>query len=94
VSLDWVKTNLLTTDTSFAFNNGWGTFGTLKLRVTGMTFASLSKLGTVLGDQSVDADAVWLEGTGHLIAALLSAACLRSGHPKLHGDVTPGSLPD
>jgi len=36
----------------FAFNNGWGHFGTLKLRVTGMTFASLSKLGTVLGDQS------------------------------------------
>ncbi len=71
VSVDWVKTNLLTTDTSFAFNNGWGTFGTLKVRVTGMTFASLSKLGTVLGDKSVDADAVWLEGTGHLIAALL-----------------------
>jgi len=31
----------------------------------GMTFASLSKLGTVLGDNSVDADAVWLEGTFH-----------------------------
>ena len=24
VSIDWVKTNLATTDTTFAFNNGWG----------------------------------------------------------------------
>jgi hypothetical protein len=88
VSIDWVKTNLLTTDTSFAFNNGWGTFGTLKLRVTGMTFASLSKLGTVLGDQSVDADAVWLEGTGHLIAALLLRRLPSSQDiPSFHGDV-------
>jgi hypothetical protein len=88
VSLDWVKTNLLTTDTSFAFNNGWGTFGTLKLRVTGMTFASLSKLGTKLGDQSVDADAVWLEGTGHLIAALLLRRLPADQDiPSFHGDV-------
>ena len=71
-SIDWVKTNLATTDTSFAFNNGWGSNGGLRLRVSGVTFASLSKLGTVLGDNTVDADAVWLEGTGHLIAALLS----------------------
>ncbi len=27
VSLDWVKTNLATTDTTFAFHNGWGTNG-------------------------------------------------------------------
>ncbi len=88
VSIDWVKTNLLTTDTSFAFNNGWGTFGTLKLRVTGMTFASLSKLGTVLGDQSVDADAVWLEGTSHLIAALLLRRLPASRDlPTFHGDL-------
>jgi hypothetical protein len=88
VSIDWVKTNLLTTDTSFAFNNGWGTFGTLKLRVTGMTFASLSKLGTVLGDQSVDADAVWLEGTGHLIAALLLRRLPADQDiPSFHGDL-------
>jgi len=61
VSLDWVKTNLATTDTTFAFNNGWGTNGGLRLRVSGVTYASLSKLGPVLGDNSVDADAVWLE---------------------------------
>src|SRR5438477_253586 len=88
VSIDWVKTNLATTDTSFAFNNGWGVFGSLKIRVNGMTFASLSKLGTVLGDQSVDADAVWLEGTGHLIAALMSRRLLPSKDiPGFHGDL-------
>ena len=88
VSVDWVKTNLATTDTTFAFNNGWGTYGSLRLRVSGMTFASLSKLGTVLGDNSVDADAVWLEGTGHLIAALLLRR-LPPGKdiPSFHGDM-------
>ena len=87
VALDWNKTNLLTTDTTFAFNNGWGTFGSLRLRVTGMTFASLSKLGTVLGDGSVDADAVWIEGTGHMIGALLLRK-LPPGQdiPSFHGD--------
>jgi hypothetical protein len=94
VSLDWVKTNLATTDTTFAFNNGWGSNGGLRLRVSGVTYASLSKLGTVLGDKSVDADAVWLEGTGHLIAALLSRR-LPAGEdiPSFHGDVNlAGSL--
>ena len=87
VSLDWVKTNLATTDTSFAFNNGWGVYGTLKLRVSGMTFASLSKLGTVLGDSTVDADAVWLEGTGHLVAALMSRGLPPAKDiPGFHGD--------
>jgi hypothetical protein len=88
VAVDWVKTNLLTTDTTFAFNNGWQTNGGLRLRVTGMTFASLSKLGTVLGDGSVDADAVWLEGTGHLIAALFLRRLQESKDiPSFHGDV-------
>jgi hypothetical protein len=94
VSLDWVKTNLATTDTTFAFNNGWGTNGGLRLRVSGVTYASLSKLGTVLGDNSVDADAVWLEGTGHLIAALLSRRLpAKEDIPSFHGDVRlAGSL--
>jgi len=87
VSIDWVKTNLATTDTTFAFNNGWGTNGGLRLRVSGMTYASLSKLGTVLGDNTVDADAVWIEGTGHLIAALYLRG-LPPGQdiPSFHGD--------
>ena len=88
VSIDWVKTNLATTDTSFAFNNGWGVDGSLKIRVNGMTFASLSKLGTVLGDSTVDADAVWLEGTGHLIAALMSRRLPPAKDiPGFHGDL-------
>lgn len=94
VSLDWVKTNLATTDTTFAFNNGWGVNGSLRLRVSGMTFASLSKLGTVLGDKSVDADAVWLEGTSHLIAALLLRRLPEKNDiPSFHGDLAlAGSL--
>jgi hypothetical protein len=88
VTLDWVKTNLATTDTTFAFHNGWGTNGGLRLRVSGVTYASLSKLGTVLGDNSVDADAVWIEGTGHLIAALLSRRLrAKDDIPSFHGDV-------
>ena len=69
VSIDWVKTNLATTDTSFAYNNSWG-YGVKNIRINGMTYASLSKLGTAIGDAAADADAVWIEGTGHLIAAL------------------------
>lgn len=88
ISLDWVKTNLATTDTTFAFNNGWGVNGSLRLRVSGMTYASLSKLGTVLGDFSVDADAVWLEGTSHLIAALLLRRLpAKNDIPSFHGDL-------
>ena len=88
VAIDWVKTNLLTTDTTFAFNNGWNFATGLKLRVTGMTFASLSKLGTVLGDNSVDADAVWIEGTGHLIAALYRRKLPPAQDiPSFHGDI-------
>ena len=94
ISLDWVKTNLATTDTTFAFNNGWAVNGSLRLRVSGMTYASLSKLGTVLGDNTVDADAVWLEGTGHLIAALLQRRLPgKDDIPSFHGDVDlAGSL--
>ena len=88
ITLDWVKTNLATTDTTFAFNNGWGVNGSLRLRVSGMTYASLSKLGTVLGDGTVDADAVWLEGTSHLIAALLQRQLpAKKDIPSFHGDV-------
>lgn len=87
VTIDWVKTNLAATDTTFAFNNGWSTNGGLRLRVSGMTYASLSKLGTVLGDNTVDADAVWLEGTGHLIAALkLRGLPPSQDIPSFHGD--------
>jgi hypothetical protein len=90
-SLEWVKTNLATTDSSFAFNNGWHFTG--NFRVAGETYASLSKLGTVLGDQSVDADAVWCEGTSHLVAALLARGLPGSKDiPSFHGDLNTAGL--
>lgn len=90
-SLEWVKTNLATTDTSFAFNNGWHFNG--NFRVSGETYASLSKLGTVLGDQSVDADAVWCEGTSHTVAALLARGLpAKKDISSFHGDVNTASL--
>ena len=90
-SLEWVKTNLATTDTSFAFNNGWHFKG--NFRVNGETYASLSKLGTVLGDNSVDADAVWCEGTSHTAAALLARGLpAKKDIPSFHGDVNTASL--
>jgi hypothetical protein len=67
---------------------GQNQFGSLRLRVSGVTYASLSKLGTVLGDNSVDADAVWIEGTGHLIAALFSRRLpAKDDIPSFHGDI-------
>jgi len=64
-SLDWVKTNLLTMDTPsspFSALKGLG-----NLRVEGETYdtASLATAGN-------DPEAVWLEGTAHTAAALLS----------------------
>ena len=91
-SLEWVKTNLAATDTSFALNNGWGFKG--NFRVYGSTYASLSKIGTLLGDPSVDPDAVWCEGTAHVAAALLARRLPeRKDIPSFHGDVhTAGVL--
>lgn len=91
-SLEWVKTNLATTDTSFALHNGWGFKG--NFRVYGSTYASLSKVGTLLGDQSVDPDGVWCEGSGHVAAALLARRLpSEKDIPTFHGDVhTAGIL--
>lgn len=96
-TLDWVKTNLTTTDTSFAYNNTWGLskvgngYGTINVRVSGMTYASLSKLGVVVDGSLTgpsDADAVWLEGTAHLIAALLQRGLpAKKDIPGFNGDV-------
>jgi len=91
-SLEWVKTNLAATDTSFALNNGWGFKG--NFRVYGSTYASLSKIGTLLGDPNVDPDAVWCEGTAHVAAALLTRRLPPNKDiPSFHGDVnTAGTL--
>jgi hypothetical protein len=64
VSLDWVKTNLLTVDTPsspFSALKGLG-----NLRVQGETFDTAS-----LATSGNDPEAVWLEGTAHTAAALL-----------------------
>jgi hypothetical protein len=90
-SLEWVKTNLATTDTSFALNNGWGFKG--NFRVYGSTYASLSKIGTLLGDGSVDPDAVWCEGTSHVAAALLARRLPQEKDiPTFHGDVKTAGI--
>ncbi len=65
VSIDWVKTNLVTIDTPsspFSALKGLG-----NLRVEGETFASAS-----LATSGNDPEAVWLEGTAHTATALLS----------------------
>ena len=67
VSLDWVKTNLVTIDTPsapFSSLRGLGNF-----RIEGETFdtASLATNGA-----ANDPEAVWVEGTSHTVAALLS----------------------
>lgn len=65
VSLDWVKTNLVTIDTPsspFSALKGLG-----NLRVEGETYDTAS-----LATSGNDPEAVWLEGTAHTAAALLS----------------------
>ena len=65
VSIDWVKTNLITIDTPsspFSALKGMG-----NVRVEGETFDTAS-----LATSGNDPEAVWLEGTAHTAAALLS----------------------
>jgi hypothetical protein len=71
VSIDWAKTNLATTDTPQTIHSR------LKgnQRVSGVSFASQSMRALTPSDQFSavpDPNAVWLEGTGHLAAALLA----------------------
>lgn len=70
-SIDWAKTNLLTTDTPQCLNSS------LKgnIRVQGVTFSNDSlRALTPAGptDPVPDPNSVWLEGTSHLAAALLA----------------------
>ena len=65
VSLDWVKTNLVTIDapsSPFSALKGLG-----NLRILGETFDTAS-----LATSGNDPEAVWLEGTAHTAAALLA----------------------
>ena len=91
-SLEWVKTNLATTDTPQTIHSRLRG----NSRVSGMTFASQSLRALAPSDQfsaAPDPNAVWLEGTGHLAAALL-ARRLRAKRdlPGFHGDVNTARI--
>lgn len=76
-SIDWCKTNLATTDTPQTINSRLSG----NLRIQGTTFASqsLRSLGpSSQFDPPPDPNGVWLEGTGHLAAALLVRKLSRS----------------
>jgi hypothetical protein len=71
VSIDWAKTNLATTDTPQTIHSRL----TGNQRVSGVSFASQSLRALAPSDPFSavpDPNAVWLEGTGHLAAALLA----------------------
>jgi hypothetical protein len=77
-SIDWAKTNLATTDTPQTINSRL----TGNIRINGSSFASLSLRSLAPSsqfDQPPDPNGVWLEGTGHLAAAL-SDRKLGGGH--------------
>jgi hypothetical protein len=69
-SIDWAKTNLATTDTPQTINSRL----TGNIRINGSSYASLSMRSLAPSsqfDQAPDPNGVWLEGTAHLVAALL-----------------------
>lgn len=71
VSIDWAKTNLATTDTPQTIHSRL----TDNHHVSGVSFASQSMRALAPSDPfsaPPDPNAVWLEGTGHLAAALLA----------------------
>jgi len=71
VSIDWAKTNLATTDTPQTIHSRL----TGNHKVSGVSFASQSMRALAPSDPfsaAPDPNAVWLEGTGHLAAALLA----------------------
>jgi hypothetical protein len=71
VSIDWAKTNLATTDTPQTIHSRL----TGNHHVSGVSFASQSMRALAPSDPfsaPPDPNAVWLEGTGHLAAALLA----------------------
>jgi hypothetical protein len=86
-SIEWAKTNLATTDTPQTIHSR------LKgnSRISGVSFASQSLRALTPSDQfspPPDPNAVWLEGTGHLAAALLSRrGSAKHDLPGFHGDV-------
>jgi len=86
-SIDWAKTNLATTDTPQTIHSHL----TDNQKISGVSFASQSMRALNPSDQfsgRPDPNAVWLEGTGHLAAALLARRLpARRDLPGFHGDV-------
>ena len=86
VSIDWAKTNLATTDTPQTIHSRL----TDNHHVSGVSFASQSMRALAPSDPfsaPPDPNAVWLEGTGHLAAALLARGLkAHQDLPGFHGD--------
>jgi len=77
-SIDWAKTNLAVTDTPQNINTSVA--GT-KVRISGVTFSNFAQHPPIVNNGLLPSDpfstppdpgAVWLEGTAHLVAALLA----------------------
>jgi hypothetical protein len=92
VSIDWAKTNLATTDTPQTIHS--------RLKgnslISGASFASQSMRALSPSDPfsaAPDPNAVWLEGSGHLAAALLARG-LHARHdlPGFHGDANTARI--
>jgi hypothetical protein len=82
LTIDWALANLQTTDTASATNSSL----TGSQKVTGLVFDSASLAPTIPG---CDPNAVWLEGTGHTVAALVARAIAgRDSLPTLFKDLT------
>jgi hypothetical protein len=86
-ALDWTKTNLISTDTPQSLNANL----TGNLRLSGVSFSNVSRHATERANPSdplPDPDAVWLEGTAHMTAALLARG-RKASHdlPTFHGDL-------
>lgn len=90
-ALDWTKTNLVATDTPQSLHASF----TGNLRLTGVSFSDVSRRATEragASDPLPDPDAVWLEGTAHMVAALLARGRPAGRDlPSFHGDVATAS---
>jgi hypothetical protein len=92
-SVDWAKTNLAVTDTPQCFNNS---VAGNKVRISGITYTNFAQHPPLVNDEFAPSDpystppnpnAVWLEGTAH-VAAALRARNLPAGRdlPGFGGD--------
>ncbi|MGC1341104.1 MAG: hypothetical protein WA854_02185 [Candidatus Binataceae bacterium] len=90
-ALDWTKTNLIGTDTPQSLNPAL----TGNLRLSGVSFSNVSRHATERANPSdplPDPDAVWFEGTAHMVAALLARRLrAREDLATFDGDVATAS---